>query len=717
MKVLLATAICLTIVNGGVQAADTVLDEVIVNADKEKAYAGGYLSENTSLGMMKNKDMMELPASTMTITDKAIKDFAISGNNEIMDILSLNPSIRRTTSPNVVSVRGKYTTAAQMSVNNIPGMYSNFTMGTNFIGNIDVLGGPSLVYSGSTTQNVIGGTVNYRSKVADKEVTNNVKIKYTGTSNFQESVDVGRRFGNDQAWGIRINALTGDGSLATHGEKLKNRNIFVNLDHKAVDSATNLLMGYARTIHKGGNSIFAPVSSSEKNYLGVLPFLPAAPSGKHNINPSWAYNESKTWLMTLNHDQKINDHWSAFINAGIMKNDTPVNISGSSMASVGSGAFQFNPDGSFDGKIKRNLSISASGSTSRYIGAGLKSEYDFGFMKNEFLFAVDRNSATNRTASSRSLGSYIGNIYENNDWAMPDLTPVSTRLGSKYTTKGYTIVDTMKFLDEKLIINAGVHHHNYQSRSYNANGTIKDEKDYNGNCPTYGVVYRFTPNLSVYASHTETFLGGTVVPDNGSHYANAGDLLDPAKTKSNELGVKFKNGKLIHTLAMYETKEPGTVVTADNYYKYDGETKYKGIEWTTAGSIGEKWDFIASIGFNRYIWTRNSNPALNGMTADGIPKWNGNLALSYHPNESMSILGRASYIGKSHIGHGTYTVPQYYRFDLGVKYDTVMGHTPVTLSAMCYNITDKKGWYTADQGNQLLATDPRTFVLSAEFRM
>ena len=98
---------------GGVQAADTsVLEEVIVNADKDKAYAGGYLSQNTSLGMLRNKDMMELPAATMTITDQSIKDFAISGNNEVMDILSLNPSIRRTTSPNVVSVRGKYTTAS-----------------------------------------------------------------------------------------------------------------------------------------------------------------------------------------------------------------------------------------------------------------------------------------------------------------------------------------------------------------------------------------------------------------------------------------------------------------------------------------------------------------------------------------------------------------------------------------------------------------------------
>lgn len=701
------------------QAQGSDLDEVIVNADRYKnsltedqTYAGGYLSGKTSLGLQKDKDMMEVPASTMTITDKAIKDFAISGNNEIMDILSLNPSVRRTTSPNVVSVRGKYTTASQMNVNNIPGMYSNFTMGTNFIGNIDVLGGPSLVYSGSTTQNVIGGTINYRSKRAGMAPLNDVRIKYTGDSNFQESVDVGRRFGKDNEWGVRINALTGDGKLAVHGEKLKNRNIFVNLDHYNSESSTNLLLGYARSVHYGGNSIFQTVSSSATNYRKLMPYLPSAPDGKHNLNPSWAYQESRTWLMTLNHEQKINDHWAAYLNAGIMRNDTPVNIGGSSMTSI----LQFNKDGSFDGNFKRTLTIGASGSTARYIGAGLKSEYDFGFMKNEFIAGVDRNGVSNYTASSKTLGTYYGNLYSDNDWTAPKLTPVSTHLGSKYVTKGFSVLDTMKFLDDRLIVTAGVHHQKYQSRSYNVKGKMTDNKSYDGNAPVFGIVYRFTPDFSAYVSHTETFLGGTAVPT-GKGYANEGQLLDPAKTKSNEFGFKLKKGALVHTLAFYKTKEPGLITTADLYQKYDGETQYKGIEWSTAGSIGNKWDFIASIGFNRYIWTKNANSALNGKTADGIPKWNGNLALDYRPNDNFTILGRMSYIGKSHIGHGTYTVPQYYRYDLGVKYDTTFGTVPVTISAMCYNVTNKKGWYTADQGNQLLVADPRTFMISAEFRM
>ena len=44
-----------------------------------------------------------------------------------------------------------------------------------------------------------------------------------------------------------------------------------------------------------------------------------------------------------------------------------------------------------------------------------------------------------------------------------------------------------------------------------------------------------------------------------------------------------------------------------------------------------------------------------------------------------------------------------------------MNGKPVTVSAMCYNMFNKKAWYSADQGNQLLIGEPRTFVLSAKF--
>ena len=52
-------------------------------------------------------------------------------------------------------------------------------------------------------------------------------------------------------------------------------------------------------------------------------------------------------------------------------------------------------------------------------------------------------------------------------------------------------------------------------------------------------------------------------------------------------------------------------------------------------------------------------------------------------------------------------------YDLGVNYKTKINATPVTFSAMCYNLTDKN-YRDAHTGNGLILSNPRTFMLSAE---
>lgn len=676
------------------------LDEIVVEGERD--IAGGYLSRDIKLGMMPASDIMNLPYSSISINNTAIKDFAIGGNNEMMDILAFSPSVRKTTSPDLVAMRGKQVSAQQMNINGINGLYSNFSTGMNFIEKIDVVSGPALLYTGSNTQNVIGGVIGLQSKQAKEKPNTDIGLKYIGKGSLEENVDIGRRFGKNNDWGVRINALNKNGELAVHDEKLEQRNIYINIDHKGSNNKSNLLAGYAYSKHNGGNTIF-PTSAT-------MPFLPDAPDGSHNLNPKWAIKESKTWLFALNHDQKINKNWSAFINAGLMKNEVPVNISGSAM---GAGIFQFDANGNFDGTFSRTLTASASATSRRYIGAGIKSEYDFNFMKNDFLVGVDKAFAKSWTAaSSQSLGSFSGNIYGDNNWDRPNIRSISVRPNARYTTAGWTVIDTMKFFDDKLLVSGGLHYHEYKAESISSSGTVSSNPAYDATCPTYGVVYKFTPDLMVYANHSETFLAGTQVP---SGYANEGDLLDPAKTKSNEIGIKVKTGNMLNTLAFYKSKEPGYMVDDNNYYGPIGETLYKGIEFSTAGSISPKWDLMASIGFCRYIWEKNNDPSLNGLTANGIPKWNGNLAVVYKPDDKFSVLGRMSYIGESKIHYSQYEVPSFVRFDLGVKYKTKMNNVPVTLSAMCYNLTNEKNWFTADQGNQLLFGDPRTFVLSADF--
>lgn len=711
----IALAGVLTVLGCGTAvAASYTMDEVIVEGERpDTIYAGGYMSRTTGIGMVQGKDTMEMPFQSMTLTDKVIKDFAMPNHDEVMDLLSFSPSVRKTTSRDLVAMRGKQVSAQQMTLNGIPGMYGNFSMGTNFAQSVDIVSGPALNYTGSATQNVIGGTVGFHTKQAQNTPIKNVGFSFMSDGHFTETLDWGQRFGGHDAWGVRVNALHGEGDLAVHGESLRQKNIFVNIDHRAVDGESNFFAGYAYSKHNGGNSMIQTVSSGNGN---LLPYIPGAPNGKYNVNPDWAYQEKKVKLFTFNHMQNINEHWKAFFNAGIMKYDNPINFDGRYDNEIFKDHFDEN--GQFDGTFSRDIYLTASGREQRYVGAGFTSSYDFGFMKNEFLIGVDRNAATTESSSSTKVGTFEGNLYGNNDWEAPSFTRPATYVNGKAVTKGYTILDTMKFFDDKLILSAGVHHHSYETRTIDKSGKVTKSEKYDGNSPTYGAVYQFTKETSLYFNHAETFLGGTQVPDNKG-YVNGGDFLPPAKTKSNEIGIKIKQGQFLHTLAFYRAEEPTARVDDKNHYGYNGLTRYDGIEYSTAGSLGDRWDIMASLGFNQYKYEHNSNSSWNGMIADGIPKWNANLALAYHVNDRFDILGRMSYIGSSDIGTDKngrkhYRIPSYVRFDLGIKYKTKISGTPVTFSAMCYNLTNKKGWFTADQGNQLYAADPRSFVISAD---
>lgn len=104
-----------------------------------------------------------------------------------------------------------------------------------------------------------------------------------------------------------------------------------------------------------------------------------------------------------------------------------------------------------------------------------------------------------------------------------------------------------------------------------------------------------------------------------------------------------------------------------------------------------------------------------GDAVNGAAKWSGTLGAIYHPNQDLSLIGRVTYLGSATINSGTLDVPAYAKFDLGASYKTKINSTPVTIDAMCYNITGKDYWNARSGSSSLSLGAPRTFVLSATF--
>lgn len=682
------------------------LAEVIVNG--ERYIAGEYAKATNYKGILGEQDAMKTPISVTTISEKAVEDF-MSSTEGLSKMLSLVPSVQKTydAAVDVINIRGFQDDGRAFLINGIPGMQAMTRQSTNFIDSVDIIEGPSTGITGSSMYSKGGGTVNLNSKKGTDEPVNKIGMKWHSKGAHEETIDIGRRFGDENQYGIRINAYNTNGERSIENWDLEQRNIYVNLDQKSDNSKTNFMLGYTYTDSKGrpyGLSVSSKYQGSS---------LPDAPDGDINFNPEWRRDKNTNLVMTLNHEQKLNDHLSAFLNAGHFKQDWYYYTGFSKTLINENGDFTATSD-NYSLLEKRD-----------YAQIGLRGDFKTGDLKHDWVVGVDRQWHYYGGAKNyKEESGWEGNIYnpDTDSWAPPTFEQSDAYYGTKARLSGWSVMDSITTDNEKLNILVGLNGKSIKKDSYNTDGSHKSNSGhYYDISPSYGINYTFDPTFAVYANHTEEFVEGQIVPSGGG-YTNQGQTLDPYKTKQNEIGIKFKTGDFFHKLSYFDIKQAnGIDIFNEDGTKtrtQDGERRHKGIEYTATGSIHDKWNLIGGFmyldatqdtGLNQ-DGTQKPN---DGKRPNGIPEWTANMGVEYKADENFSGLLRANYIGSSYVLDEKYKVPSYFTLDLGVRYKTEVNNTPVTLSAMCYNVTDKNYWSAS--GNTIHLGGPRTFMMSAEF--
>ena len=676
------------------------LAEIVVHG--QRYIAGEFVRATSNVGILGEQDAMKSPISTTTISEKAVGSF-LSSTEGLSKTLSLVPSVVKTYDAAVdcVSIRGFADDGRGFVINGIPGMQDMTRQSSNYIESVDVIEGPATGINGSGMANRSGGTISINSKKAlMDEDTRKVGIKYHSKGAHEEYVDFGTRLGEDKSYGVRINASNTNGERSIENWNLKQKNIYINLDQKTTNSKTNFMFGYTDT-DSSGRPYGLTVSSK---FVGNA--LPSAPDGKINTNPTWRRDKNTNLVMTLNHEQKINDHLKAFLNAGHFKQDW--------YYYVGFSKTLLNEAGDYSA-VSDNYSLLEKRD---YAQIGLKGDFKTGDLKHEWVAGVDRMwHYYGGPSGFKEESGWTGNIYHPNtgSFAPPTFAQSDAYYGTHARISGWSVMDSITTGNEKLNILVGLNGKSIAKDSYRPDGSHnKQTGDYYDVSPSFGINYTFNPRVAVYANHTEEFVEGGIV---GSKYQNQGTTLDPYKTKQNEIGVKFKTGDFFHKISYFDIKKANSVdVTKPGFSKpfllADGEARHKGFEYTATGTLAEKWNLIGGF-MHLNAKQKTTSAATNGKRPNGVPEWSANLGVEYKASDDFSVLMRGNYVGSSYVRDEKYSVPSYFTLDAGVNYKTSLNSTPVTLRAMCYNVTNKKYW--APSGNTLHSGGPRTFMLSAEF--
>lgn len=709
----MSAAIFAALCGGISDAADTTLGTVYVDADKDKKIiepmAGDQVNTGYTGGILGEQKLQDVPFTVVSFTEKTIEEYS-DPTQPLTSILANNPSVKSTgtTTYDDFSVRGLPLNGYEIMLNGIPGLFGQGTAPVNYLSRIDVTAGPAMAVNTAMAMESAGGLVNMISKKAEDKPVSDVTLGVSGKGTFTQQIDAGQRFGKNNEWGIRVNAMNSDGETAISDEKKMQRDIFVNIDHKDDKSSTNILVGYVKDRAENSLRWFT--------FGDDLTYVPGAPDISKNYSFKGMHWESDKWIATVNHEQKLNDNWSAFVNAGYGKYD--------SYDSVNSDwRYTIHEDGTFDDLI----AIYPFAYDSRSFQFGFKGQVKTGDVTHHVVAAADRfwqktykgerwnaTDVTGHNVVDDKGHIIIGGNLHDGITVQPDVIPgysyPAASLKSKSVYTSWKLVDTMEI--GKFNVLAGVIKQQVSNQSV---GSAAEKSD--AVSPLYGLVYKANDQLSLYASHSESFSKGSVVD---SDYANAGEILSPAKTKQNEVGVKYNNGKIMSGLSFFQIKTAGSlenVIDGKKYLSNDARTEYKGFDWSVYGKLSNKWNIMGGLMYVDSKYTRASvdrkGNQPQGHQVNGVPEWTGTIGLEYNANEKASFLARARYSGSYTIKYDKYRLPSYWMVDVGAKYTTQLHHTPVTFSAMVYNLFDKAAWEPLAGGDNLILSMPRSYILSA----
>ncbi len=675
------------------------LPGVTVEGDKD-VLPGGYVAAVNRVGILGDIDVLDVPFTQKQYTEKTISDF-YDPNQPLNGVLANNPSIR-VGSPSPMytdfNMRGVNMNANHYYINGIPNMFNQTrSIPAYTLESVDIVSGPNTVLNGATNSNngtngtdAPAGLLNGITKKAADEPITRYTQRFSGRSTWTEQVDVGRRFGKDGEWGIRVNAQHEEGGLSIEGADVKDKSIYINLDHKDEHSTTNLFGGYFDWEVNGGQR-WLSASKVTKGHLAN------APDGKNNLSFDRQTKQNHGYLFTLNHTQKFSDKWSAFLNGGYAKYNEH-------KWDPQSGSLTLGDDGKLSGELRNYVSES----TNTYLQVGVSNEAKLNdYVKNNLTVAVDWYNYKSRSSNAKA-GKIEGDIWNGVEFTgTPAFAPsIDSKDYNKETAYSVTIADRVEV--GKASVYGALQ---YKDTDFEPGG--KSDENISKDClnPTFAFAYKPVDNLSLYASHAESYTRPFLVTGG---YDNDGEIFEPIKNKQNEIGVKYENAGLLHSLAFFDLNQ-ASYIKEDNNYTQDGENRYKGIEYSIAGKLAPKWNAMGGL---MYLNAKRENLAsgsehLEGRYATGAPKWNAVLAAEYEADENNSAIVRMNYVGESHVNDNGVKTPDYMTVDLGYKHKTELNGTPVTLSAMCYNAFGKDYWIS--RGTSVALGAPRTFMLSAQF--
>lgn len=657
--------------------------------------AGGQVARGARLGMMGNKDVMDTPFSVTSYTAKTLADLQTV---TVADALERDPSVRSTGQTGGIVdsffIRGFPVGEGNLGELAFDGMYGvapNYRVFTEYAERVEVLKGPGALMYGISPNSGVGGVINIVPKRPLAEDLTRFTASYASDSQVGGHLDISRRFGDENQFGVRFNGSLQGGDTAVDDQERAVDIGAIALDYQGERLRLNLDF----------------ISQKESFDAASRPFtvapgidVPSAPNGRTNLSQKWGWSDTKEQSALLGGEYDLSDAVTVFAHAGGGKSDVkrmsdqvPRILNDAGDTSNIPGYYKFNVDRSTaDVGIRGVFATGPVTHTTTLMATRYQDELSRGI---------------NNGTEIRS------NIYHPVDVPKQFINAPKVLRISESELSGVALTDTLSVLDDRIQLTLGVRKQDIESRNYNAAGSVSSKYDDSATTPLVGVVVKPWEDVSFYYNYVEGLSKGDIAPGTA---ANAGETFAPYESKQHELGVKYEHGTFMTTLALFQIEKPSGEMGAGNVFSVQAEQRNRGVELSMFGEVAPGTRLMGGVTFLDGELTDSATAANRGNEPVGVPDVQANLWAEWDTPwvEGFTLTGGAIYTGSQYVNQAnTQELDAWTRFDTGARYTTKIEGRPTTFRATVQNVFDREYWSGVASYGAFSPGYPRTLQLSA----
>ena len=349
-------------------------------------------------------------------------------------------------------IRGFPVYSDDMTYNGLYGILPRQFVAAEFLERVEVFHGATAFLNGAAPGGSgVGGAFNLTPKRAPGDPLNRITVGVEGGGELYLASDTARRFGDDEAYGARLNVARRDGEAGVEGEDRQLTVVGLGLDRRGERARFSADLGYQDHHIDAPRPTVTPAGA-----------IPAAPSADSNFAQHWTYTDEEQFFGVARGEFDLSDTttvWAAF--GGREGREANVLANPTAQPNGALSAYRFDnarEDTIWSGDV------------------GVRTELTTGAVSHRLVASASQVRSKSRNAYAFSnFGGFASDLYApvvvapptadffvGGDLSAPNVT-------ERVDNASLALADMMSFMDGRLLVTAGARYQTIETRTYDYN--------------------------------------------------------------------------------------------------------------------------------------------------------------------------------------------------------------------------------------------------------